>query len=130
MKKGFTLLEIIVVIIIIGVLATLGFTQYTKVIEKGRTAEAKTILGQLRGAQIVYYQEHGEYTTTLNSLYVGSLPVTGACATRFYFGYECADTGSCTATRCTAAGKEPQGPDAYVINLSVAGVFSGSAGYF
>ncbi|MDD4894863.1 MAG: prepilin-type N-terminal cleavage/methylation domain-containing protein, partial [Candidatus Omnitrophica bacterium] len=32
--KAFTLLELIVVIIIVGILAVLGLTQYTRVIEK------------------------------------------------------------------------------------------------
>jgi prepilin-type N-terminal cleavage/methylation domain-containing protein len=40
-KKGFTLLELIVVIVIIGVLATLGLTQYASMVERGRSAEAK-----------------------------------------------------------------------------------------
>ena len=50
-KHGFTLIEIVVVIIIVGIFSCLGFTQYTKVVEKGRTAEAKSILGALRTAQ-------------------------------------------------------------------------------
>ncbi|MBU0547795.1 MAG: prepilin-type N-terminal cleavage/methylation domain-containing protein, partial [Candidatus Omnitrophica bacterium] len=36
MRKGFTLIELIVVIIIVGILASVGMTQYTKVVEKGR----------------------------------------------------------------------------------------------
>jgi len=40
-RKGFTLLELIVVIIILGILASLGFSQYIKMVEKGRSAEAR-----------------------------------------------------------------------------------------
>ena len=32
MKRGFTLLELVVVILIVGVLATLGFTQYGRMV--------------------------------------------------------------------------------------------------
>ncbi|MCM8780686.1 MAG: prepilin-type N-terminal cleavage/methylation domain-containing protein [Candidatus Omnitrophica bacterium] len=127
MKKGFTLLELIVVIIIIGVLATLGFTQYTRVVEKGRTAEAKTILGQLRTAEVAYYQENGSYTTIAN------LPVEAptACTTTHYFSYSCAAaTGTCTATRCTAGGKTPQSTLAYIIALDITGNWGGTPGYY
>ena len=62
-RKGFTLLELVVVVIILGILATLGFTQYTKMVEKGRTAEAKMILGQIRTAQVAYNQQFGGFTT-------------------------------------------------------------------
>ena len=64
MKKGFTLLELIVVVIIVGVLGSLGFAQYTKVVEKSRTAEAKAILGALRSAQEAYRLQYGGYTAT------------------------------------------------------------------
>lgn len=127
MKRGFTLLELVIVIIIIGVLATLGFTQYTKVVEKGRTAEAKTILGQLRTAEVVYYQENGAYTATMANLVVDA---PTACTTTHYFRYACAASGTCTATRCTAGGKTPNGALAYTISVTIAGVWGGTAGYY
>ena len=55
MKRGFTLLELMVVIIILGVLATLGVMQYQAAIEKSRGAEARQVIGQLRSQCAAYY---------------------------------------------------------------------------
>jgi prepilin-type N-terminal cleavage/methylation domain-containing protein len=127
MKRGFTLLELIVVIIIIGILATLGFTQYTQVIEKGRSAEAKALLGNIRTAEIGYNTENGTYGAIAN------LPVGAptACTTTNYFSYAAAagvTTG--TATRCTSGGKVPTGPTYSILVDYTTGVWSGTAGYF
>jgi len=128
LKKGFTLLELIVVIIIIGILATLGFTQYTMVIEKGRTAEAKTILGMVRKAEIAYNIENGTYAT-IGNIFV-SAPT--ACTSTHYFSYTAAAAANtATATRCTATGKTPNVATAYSVTINYdAGTWSGSAGYF
>ena len=127
-KKGFTLLELIVVIIIIGILATLGFTQYTKVIERGRTAEAKALLGQMRTAQEAYKLENGAYTATIGNL---SVEVPTACVATHYFSYS-TDATTGTATRCgTGTGKTPGSATAYTITLNYAtGVWGGTAGYY
>lgn len=125
-NKGFTLLELIVVIIIIGILATIGFGQYTKVIEKGRTAEAKSILGSLRSADTAYNLQYGSYAAAVGDLPIGA----GACDTDHYFGYAAA-SGVYTATRCSSGGKPPQGPaTAYTITLNSSGAWGGSAGYY
>ncbi|MDD5730533.1 MAG: prepilin-type N-terminal cleavage/methylation domain-containing protein [Candidatus Omnitrophica bacterium] len=134
MKKGFTLLELIIVVIILGVLATLGFTQYVKVVEKGRTAEAKAILGDIRTAENAYYLEYATYTT-LPNLPVGAPAVAPACtATTHYFGYNivaAAGTFTATATRCTSGGKTPNFTGAaYAVTLDQGGNWSGTAGYF
>ncbi|MDD5155995.1 MAG: type IV pilin-like G/H family protein [Candidatus Omnitrophica bacterium] len=125
-KKGFTLLELIVVIVILGILATLGFTQYTKMVEKGRSAEARDALGQIRKAQIAYYLENGGYTSTIANL---AFSVPASCASTHYFSYA-VSTSTATATRCTGSGKTPNVSSPYSITLSYAGTFGGSAGYY
>ena len=67
-KKGFTLLELIIVIIVIGILASIALPRYLRVAERSRMAEGKSILGALRGAQVRYAAEHGNFTTDVDNL--------------------------------------------------------------
>jgi len=111
MRRGFTLLEIIVVIIIIGVLATLGFVQYSAVIEKARGAEAKSTIGVMRTQLAALSLEKlGTDTVTKEDLGVGS-GIPGTCQPTNYFSYGVTSctVASCTitATRCKSGGKTP-----------------------
>lgn len=138
MKRGFTLLELIVVIIILGILATLGFTQYTKMIEKGRTSEAKMILGQLRTAEEAYKLEYGNYVAYSGASSSLPIDVPTACAVTHYFSYAVTVAGAgptstfiATATRCTAGGKAPNFTGtAYTVTLTNAAVWGGTPGYY
>jgi len=126
MRRGFTLLELIVVVIIVGILATLGFVQYTAMLEKGRKAEARSILGTLRQLEVVRYQETGAYSD-LSNLSTG-VP-DGTCAGTHYFSYACTSgNGTCTATRCTSGGKTPDAGAGfnYTVSLDINGTFSGT----
>ena len=120
-NRAFTLLELIIVIIIIGVLATLGYTQYTRTVERGRSAEAKLILGELRTAEIAYKLEYGSYTS------LGNLPVTAptSCTTTHYYKYgiNLAEPAYVWCDRCTSEGKPPNSAGSYTLRL---GLTSGS----
>ena len=130
-RGGFTLLELMVVVIIIGVLASIAWPRYIFITEKSRTSEAKSILGQIRSAEIGYFTENDAYTTNLTKL---SVDVPMACNASFYYSYSIAGGGvsfTATATRCTAGGRSPNSPGgtAYVININENGVLGGTQPY-
>jgi len=59
MRKGFTLLELLTVVIIVAILAAVAVPQFFKVAERARAAEGVNVLGGLRSSQLRYYAEHG-----------------------------------------------------------------------
>ncbi len=127
MKKGFTLLELIVVIIIVGLLATLGLTQYTKILEKGRIAEAKANVTQLRKLANMYYLQNGTLLTVANAdlgvgTSAGMLPQN--CNTSYYFryGFDWPYEGQVNVWgyRCTTGGKSPNwSAGSYAVYITV-----------
>lgn len=68
MKEGFTLLELIIVIVIIGILASSAIPKFTITIERARAAEGVEILGDLRQAQIRYHTIKNDWATDISEL--------------------------------------------------------------
>lgn len=57
-KKGFTLLELMIVIIIVGILASLALPRFITATKKAKESEARGLLGAIRSSQLRYYVEH------------------------------------------------------------------------
>lgn len=67
-KKGFTLVEVLIVVIIIGILASIGIPQFAASIEKAKGGEARAGLGHIQTGEKVYYAENERYTTNVSDL--------------------------------------------------------------
>ncbi len=67
-RKGFSLVELAVVVIIIGVLAAFGVPRLLKSVERSKASEAFGYLSAVRSAQERYQARQGEYATVLTTL--------------------------------------------------------------
>jgi prepilin-type N-terminal cleavage/methylation domain-containing protein len=67
-RKGFTLVELAVVIVIIGVLAAFGVPKFLNSVERSKASEAFGYLAAVRSAQERYMAQYGKYTKDVSNL--------------------------------------------------------------
>jgi type IV pilus assembly protein PilE len=67
-KRGITLVELLIVIVIVGVLAAIAIPMYTGYMQRARRVDAKTALEQLRAAQEMFRAERGSYSMNITQL--------------------------------------------------------------
>jgi len=66
-RKGFTLVELAVVIVIIGVLAAFGVPKFLQSVEKSKATEAFNYWSSVQAAQERYIAQNGVYWATANT---------------------------------------------------------------
>jgi len=67
-QGGFTLIELVVVLAIIGILLALAVPRYLGARKKAYGAEANNILGEVRTLEWAYFQEYNTFSSSLTSL--------------------------------------------------------------
>ncbi len=91
-SKGFSLIELMIVVAIIGLLAAIGIPQYAKFQAKARTTEAKAALTALFTAERSFQLEWQSYTVDMKNIGFG---VEGS-GLRYVTGFQ-------TAQACSVA---------------------------
>lgn len=95
MQKGFTLVEIMIVVAIIGILASIAIPSYQDYVKRGKAAEASATLADLRIKMEQYYQDNRTYAG-------GPCAPTGGTK---YFDYDCSVAGTASIYTLRATGK-------------------------
>ncbi len=62
-KKGFTIVELLIVIVVIGILATLVIVTFTGIQQKSRDTQRKTDINAVQSHVEAYYAQTGNYPT-------------------------------------------------------------------
>lgn len=69
--KGFTLMEILIAMAILGIISSIGFASFTLAVKKARDAERKSDLEQVSKALEAYYSDFGVYPASQSDRIAG-----------------------------------------------------------
>lgn len=124
-SRGFTLIEILIVVIIIAVLAGLAVPMFQGMVERSRRAEALQYLASTRAALTRYFAENNTYVdATLDN--IGFNPNQPGGGQTNHFDYVISnvtvDTFTITATRNAAA----KGDGTSTVKIDQAGKITGT----
>ena len=67
-QDGFTLIELTLVMLLVGILSAMAVYTYRSVINKARITQAKTVLQHLSRTETIYFGNNGRYTDDLDVL--------------------------------------------------------------
>lgn len=102
--RGFTLIELMIVVAVIGLLAAIAYPSYTSQIAKGRRAECRSGLLQSMQQQERYYSQYTAYApfseglaTARTKAYSGDSPAASSCLLQ---GIDCTTAGSTPTNQC------------------------------
>jgi len=112
---GFTLLELMVVVVIVAILAAIGYPSYSDYIRRGKIAEAISTLADTRTKMEQFFLDNRTY---LNSD-AANMPCNAAVlsAGKKQFTYTCGNLGGATYTvTATGVGTEGMGAFTYLID--------------
>lgn len=108
-RGGFTLIEVMIVVAILGILATIAIPMYTRYVQRGQLVEATQALSEYRVRMEQFYQDARSYANGANC--GAPLPTTLQ-----NFTITCATANSGQTYTATATGRANMAGFVYTIN--------------
>jgi prepilin-type N-terminal cleavage/methylation domain-containing protein len=131
MKKGFTLIELIIVIVIIGMLALVALPRYLSNIQNARRGEAISTMRSIRDALQAEYARNGSYPANIAAPFTLAVNIDGIAGdeinvttsnTSGSFDYAWALATTCISATAVAA--RGGGTTSYSMNAASGAVFN------
>ncbi len=124
---GFTLIEVMVTVAIVGILAAIALPSYSEYVIRGKLMDAHTKLADLRGKQETYWSNNNSYISPAATCGVEALGVIAAYNADTGAPFDVACAGTATTYTITATGRASKGMGSFVLTVNQANAKS-SAG--
>lgn len=118
-RLGFSLIELMVALMIVGILASIAYPSYLSQIQKSKRASAKTALLDLASRQARYYSTNNAYTTSLTTLgyaSAGPIAIPDANSPSYNLTVAQTDPSNFTATATPQGAQATDACGSYTVN--------------
>jgi prepilin-type N-terminal cleavage/methylation domain-containing protein len=79
-SRGFTLVEMMITVVVIGILAALGMVGYRRYVGRARSSEAVAMLAEISSKEQLYFLEFAQYLPLVNLGTITAPAASGAAA--------------------------------------------------
>ncbi|SFK11483.1 type IV pilin protein [Methylophaga sulfidovorans] len=114
-NNGFTLIELMIVVVIIGILAAIAYPSYQEQVRQTRRANAQADLMELASYMGRFYTENFTYVGTKNALPFAQSPKTGTA----YYTIAVDPTPTATSYRLVATAQGSQADDTNCTSMTI-----------
>jgi type IV pilus assembly protein PilE len=127
-QKGFSLIEVMVVVAIIGILAAIAIPSYADYVKRAKATEATSILADLKVKMEQYYQDNRTYLDIAGT----TAPCAPPSGSSKYFSFSCGATQTSTSYTITASPVSGQGMTNFKFSIdqnnTKTSIFDGTSG--
>lgn len=106
LAKGFTLIELMIVVVIVGILSVVALPAYTDYIMKGKIPDATSNLAAKRVQMEQWFQDNRRYNSAVNATTCG-INTSADTTSSQYFTFTCVTPADGNSYLLTATGNNP-----------------------
>jgi type IV pilus assembly protein PilE len=123
-QRGFTLIEVMIVVAIVGILAAMALPAYNDYVRRGKIANATSVLSMMRVQMEQYFQDNRTYVGACAAGTVAPSP-----ASNQDFSFACSNLGASTYTVTATGSSAPMSGFVYTIDQNNSRATTGTGGW-